>query len=122
MRFINILAILLLVSLPAWAGSQARAPLTSGMTTELSATNLGTTPVTVLVADTFRGYLRIQNIGAANTLTCTTDGSAPVNASHGISLAPGASEKFDTFVPLAAVICVGSAASTAYNITYVRGF
>jgi len=122
MRFLRILAILLLVSMPAYAGGQAQAPLTHGAAVELSATNLGTTAATILVADTYRGYLRIQNISASNNMACTVDGTTPVIGTHGFTISAGSSVVFDVFVPTGAVLCIGSAASTAYNITYLRGF
>lgn len=119
MRFLRILVILLLASVPAYAGSQPRAPLTSGAAIHLTATNLGTTQATVLASDTNRGFLQIQNVGSSNNLACTLDGTAPVINGNGIQLSPLSAVFYDTFVPTGAVTCIGSAASTAYSVTYL---
>jgi len=122
MRFLKILAILLLATSPAWASGQPMAPLTKGSAVELSATNLGTAATTILAADVYRGYLRIQNISGSNSMGCTIDGTTPVIGTHGFTIAAGNAVVFDVFVPVGALVCIGSASSTAYNVTYLRGF
>jgi len=119
MRFLQILALLLLCASQAFAGSQPRAPLTSGAAIHLTSTTLGTSQATVLAADANRGFLQIQNVGSANTLACTIDGTAPVVNGNGIQLLPLSAVFYDTFVPTGALICIGSAASTAYTVTYL---
>jgi hypothetical protein len=118
--------LLALICSPAFAGSQQVPPLTGGPAIHLSASNLSTTPATVLAADATRGFLEIQNISAnTNILACTLDGSVPAVASNGIQLAgvatgAGQIKTYDTFVPNGVVKCVGSAASTGYTVTYMQ--
>ena len=125
MRLFISLAIILLVTSPAWAGSQPIAPLTSGAAVHLTSTTLGTTQSTVLATDRTRGFLQIQNVGTnTNILACTLDGTAPVVGGNGIQLSgvvsgAGGSATYDTFVPNGPVICIGSGSGTGYVITYL---
>ena len=119
MRFLKILTILLLASFPAYAGSQPQAPLTHGAAIHLTSLTLGTTPALVIAADANRGFLQIQNVGSANNLACTLDGTVPAVNGNGIQLTPQSAVFYDVFVPTGAINCVGSASSTAYTVTYL---
>lgn len=118
--------LLALICGPAFAGSQPVPPLTIGPVVHASASNLSTTPVTILSSDATRGFLQIQNISLnTNVLACTLDGSVPSVGGNGIQLggvATGAGGVliYDVFVPNGVVKCVGSASSTGYTVTYMQ--
>lgn len=114
MRLLPAILILLLVS-PAWA--TPKAPVSSGQVVDLSVT-IGTTSTLVLPADNARGHLAIVNNSSTNSIACTKDGSIPVINGNGITLLPSGADTNDVFVPLGAITCIASGASTVINLEY----
>jgi len=98
-----------LLSGSAFATSPA--PLTGGAATHDTET-ISTAAVTILSANAARKFLQVQNVGAANNLACTIDGTTPVINGNGIQLSTGGSATYDVYVPTGALKCIGSAAGT----------
>lgn len=93
------------------------APLTSGPAKHLTET-ISTSAVTLLASNGNRKFLQIQNVGTANKLACTMDGSTPVVNGNGLQLGIGGAALYDVYVPTGAVKCIGSAAGTVLTVTY----
>ena len=102
-----------LLSGAAYATSAA--PLTGGAATHDTET-ISTAAVTILPANGARKFLQIQNVGAANKLACTIDGSTPVINGNGVQLSVEAAATYDVFVPTGAVKCIGSATGTVVTV------
>lgn len=79
---------------------------------------ISTASVTILAANGARKFLQIQNVGAANNLACTLDGTTPVINGNGIQLSIGGSATYDVYVPTGAIKCIGSAAGTKLTVVY----
>lgn len=103
--------------------SQAKAELStggkvfSGAVTHDTQT-ISTSVVTLLAANDTRKFLQIQNVGAANNLACTLDGSTPVISGNGVQLGINGSVTYDAFVPTGTIKCIGSASGTILTVTY----
>lgn len=110
--------IALLTAFDARAGAWVP-PMTSGAAQQVFSTNLSTSPVTILTSDKSRGFLQIVNNSASNSMACSVDGSTPSINGNGVTLLAGGSATYDAFVPTGAVVCIGSGASTAYNVNYL---
>lgn len=93
------------------------APLTGGPAKHTTET-ISTSALTVLAANGARKFLQIQNVGAANKLACTLDGTTPVINGNGVQLGVGGAALYDVYVPTGAVKCIGSAAGTVLTVTY----
>lgn len=100
--------------LPGICFATDSAPLTGGLALHFTGT-IGTSAVTVIPADGARKFLQIQNVGAANTMACTVDGTTPVINGNGVQMTPYGSVTYDVFVPTGGVKCIGSAAGTVYT-------
>ncbi len=79
---------------------------------------ISTSAATIIAANGARKFLQIQNVGAANKLACTLDGSTPVVNGNGLQLGVGGAAMYDVYVPTGAVKCIGSAAGTVLTVTY----
>ena len=85
-------------------------PSTRGTLTDRSGTCSGVS-VQAATANASRRYLLVQNpSAAAGSIWCRVDGSAAVQASPSIEVAPGATLTFEgSFVPTGAVTVIGTA-------------
>lgn len=116
MKNIFVLAVALsLLSGASYATSPA--PLTGGAVAHDTET-IGTSSATILSANGARKFLQIQNVGTANKLACTMDGTAPVINGNGLQLGVGGAALYDVYVPTGAVKCIGSSAGTVVTVTY----
>ncbi len=112
MKYVFLIGALLLA-----LSSQAKAELStggkvfSGAVTHDTET-ISTSAVTILAANGARKFLQIQNVGSANILACTVDGTTPVVGGNGIQLLPYGSVTYDVFVPSGQIKCIGSASGT----------
>jgi hypothetical protein len=92
--------------------------LTVGQRTLLTGT-VGTSPITVLTANTARNYLRVHNPSGTAFLAVTYDGvTAPVINGAGITINPLWEDCNEIHVPVGAVQIVSSGSSTPYTIEY----
>lgn len=114
----KIVVVVMALSLLSWPVlATTTAPLTGGSASHSTET-ISTASVTVLAANPVRRFLQIQNVGSANKLACTVDGSTPVVNGNGIQLSVGGAALYDVYVPNGAVKCIGSASGTVVTVTY----
>lgn len=114
-KTILLAAVFALLSGSAYATSGA--PLTGGAVSHDTET-ISTSSVTILAANGARKFLQIQNVGAANKLACTLDGSTPIINSNGVQLGIGGAATYDIYVPTGAIKCIGSASGTIVTVTH----
>ncbi len=89
--------------------------------------SLGTTAQQVVAAGANRSYFMVQNQSATADVACTTDGTTPAigsTANPSVLLKPNsllqASGAAGAFMPVGAVMCIASAASTLLHVRYVQ--
>ena len=92
--------------------------LTRGVPYTISGT-VGTAVISVLGPQTAINFLRVHNPSFTATIACTYDNvTNPVINTVGITLGPGATDTWDTFIPNTTVKIVGSNAGAPYTIMY----
>ena len=82
---------------------------------------VGASSASCLAAGTAQTYLAIQNTSTGNTVACTFGGTAVLNSSTSIQLAPGQGASWGpntAGVPSGALTCIASGASTPLYVEW----
>ncbi len=96
------------------SGSTSNNPSGAVTTTPVTA---GASSTTWLAASTTRRFLQIKNESLSATVAFRLDGgTAAINTAGSITLVPGGSATYDSFVPTGAITGIASAASTPVTV------
>lgn len=98
----------------------------TGIPTETTPTIVTATSTTILAANTYRKWVRIQNNSAANIMFSlqgnTLTGIAPTSTNKGFVLAAGGVyESTAAFVPVGAITCYQTSGGSINTVTVAEG-